>query len=274
MQLRSLGYRTDLIFPAFEGQVVDRGDYIVVRTPSNPTFYWGNFLLFSQPPRDGDFQRWCDLFAREIGAPPGTEHQAFGWDLPDGEPGVIQPFLEAGFELNRDVVLTADSPQAPARPSPSAKIRALELETEWLQAVELQVLLREPVYKEDGYREYIERGMGRYRRMAAAGLGSWYGAFIEGQLVADLGIFHDRELGRYQSIETHPEFRRQGIAGAMVYEAGRQAIATYHLQTLVIVAEADSAPARLYRSLGFAPKEKTIGLLWFQHAGQETQPGG
>lgn len=57
MQVRSLGYRTDLIFPAFDGQITDRGDYLVVRTPSNPTFYWGNFLLFDRPPGDGDFER-------------------------------------------------------------------------------------------------------------------------------------------------------------------------------------------------------------------------
>lgn len=50
MNIRSLGYRTDLLFPRFDGEVIDRGDYTVIRTPSNPTFYWGNFLLFDQPP--------------------------------------------------------------------------------------------------------------------------------------------------------------------------------------------------------------------------------
>jgi hypothetical protein len=38
MNIRPLGYRTDLFFPAFDGQIVDRGEYVVVRTPSNPTF--------------------------------------------------------------------------------------------------------------------------------------------------------------------------------------------------------------------------------------------
>jgi len=46
MQIRSLAYQTDLFFPRFDGEVVDRGDYTVIRTPSNPTFHWGNFLLF------------------------------------------------------------------------------------------------------------------------------------------------------------------------------------------------------------------------------------
>ena len=50
MNIQSLGYRTDLFFPRFDGEVTDRGDYIVIRTPSNPTYHWGNFLLFNQPP--------------------------------------------------------------------------------------------------------------------------------------------------------------------------------------------------------------------------------
>jgi hypothetical protein len=100
MNVRSLGYRTDLIFTAFDGEIVDRGDYLVIRSPANPTFYWGNYLLFSRPPQAGDVRKWRDLFAREIGTPPETEHQVFGWDSPEGHEGVIQPFLQAGFRLN------------------------------------------------------------------------------------------------------------------------------------------------------------------------------
>lgn len=61
MQVNSLGYRTDLIFHRFDGQVLDRGDYLVIKTPTNPTFYWGNFLLFAEPPGDGDDVRWTML---------------------------------------------------------------------------------------------------------------------------------------------------------------------------------------------------------------------
>ena len=36
--IRSLGYRTDLTCVAFDGEPIDRGDYIVVRSPQNPTY--------------------------------------------------------------------------------------------------------------------------------------------------------------------------------------------------------------------------------------------
>ena len=58
MQLRSLGHQTDLIFPRFDGLILDRGDYLVICTPANPAFYWGNFLLFAAPPCQGDLVRW------------------------------------------------------------------------------------------------------------------------------------------------------------------------------------------------------------------------
>ena len=46
MEIRSLGYRTDLMVRAREGSLVeDRGDYLVIRSPGNPAFWWGNFLL-------------------------------------------------------------------------------------------------------------------------------------------------------------------------------------------------------------------------------------
>jgi GNAT superfamily N-acetyltransferase len=266
MRLRSLGYRTDLIFPAFDGQVVDHGDYLVVRTPSNPGFYWGNFLLFDRSPQEGDFDRWRALFKNEIGVPPEMHHQAFGWDSPEGDEGVIEPFVQAGFEAKRDVVMTTTEPWPPVRLARAVDLRPLQTESEWAQAADLQVVCREPVFEETAYRQFRQRQMERYRRMSEAGLGDWYGASIDGRLVADLGVFHDKDLGRYQSVETHPDFRRQGIAGSLIYEAGRQAIARYDLHTLVMIAEQGASPARLYESLGFQPIETSVGLLWFPHA--------
>jgi hypothetical protein len=79
MNLRSLGYRIDLMFPRFDGLVVDRGGYPVVRTPSNPRFWWGNFLLFPAPLALDDLPRWRELFAAEIGGPLQIDHLAFGY---------------------------------------------------------------------------------------------------------------------------------------------------------------------------------------------------
>jgi predicted GNAT family acetyltransferase len=107
--------------------------------------------------------------------------------------------------------------------------------------------------------------------MEQAGLGHWYGAFLGGKMVADLGVFHDRRgLGRYQSVETHPDFRSRGIAGRLVYDAGLQAMLEHGLHTLVIITDADSSPSRIYASVGFVPMEKNVGLLWWDKGSTES----
>ena len=49
----SAGWRTDLIFARFDGELIERPDCLVVRTPANPSFWWGNFLLFDHAPKAG-----------------------------------------------------------------------------------------------------------------------------------------------------------------------------------------------------------------------------
>jgi len=274
MNIKSLGYRTDLIFPTFDGEIIDRGDYLIIRSPANPTFYWGNFLLFPRPPREGDYQTWRDLFALEIGSPPEVEHQVFGWDSPGGDEGLIRPFLQAGFRLIHSVVMTSAELQSPARPSNLVTIRPLKSGSDWEKAVENQVACREPEFGEAEYRIFRSRQMDRYRKMAASGLGDWFGAFFNQRLVADLGLFHQDGLGRFQSVETHPEFQRQGIAGTLIVAAGRQAMAEYGLQTLVMVTDPDSSPERLYQSLGFRPAERQVGLEWWPQMDPRTDQGG
>ncbi len=260
MKIRSLGYQTDLIFPAFDGEIVDRGDYVVIRTPLNPGYFWGNFLLFSRPPKETDHERWTALFEREIGAPPQVSHQTFGWDSREPGGGDFTPFLEDGFEFNHAHVLTASQLHPPREPSLAVAIRPLRSPEDWDLAVENQVASRGPEFSEAGYRLFRQRQMARYRVMAARGLGAWYGAFAGEQLVADLGIFRRGQTGRFQAVETHPDFRRRGVASNLVFRAGELAMRDFGIQILVIVADAGSPPERLYRSLGFALQEHQFGL--------------
>jgi GNAT superfamily N-acetyltransferase len=260
MQVRSLGYLTDLIFPSYDGEIIDRGSYLVVRTPSNPSFYWGNYLLFDHPPGEGDYPGWQDLFAREIGAPPSVTHQTFGWDTTDDEQGVIEPFLENGYRLEQSVVLTTGQPVPPSHSVQGVTVRPLELESEWEQGIENQVACREPAFEEAGYRLFRQRQMNRYRSMTNAGLGAWFGAFIGSQLVADLGIFYAHQLGRYQSVQTHPNYRRQGIAGTLVSQSGVYALERFGIKSLVIIAEAGSQAERIYHAAGFEVVEHQVGI--------------
>jgi RimJ/RimL family protein N-acetyltransferase len=264
MQVHSLGYRTDLIFPRFDGQMLDRGDYLVILTPSNPTFYWGNFILFPNPPGEGDFENWRDVFSREIAARLPVKHFAFGWDTIEGETGLVGPFLEAGFNLSQSVVLSARQVTLPPRHNREVSVRPLKEDWEWEQALQNQVACREPEHGLESYTIFKRNQMQRYRRMSQAGLGWWFGAFLGNQVVADLGIFTDGTIGRFQSVGTHPNYRRRGICGALVYQASRFAFEKMKLETLVMVADEHYFAAKIYESIGFEPRERQVGLDWWE----------
>ncbi len=264
MNIQSLGYRTDLFFARFDGEVFDRGSYIVIRTPSNPTFHWGNFLLFDRPPARGDLDRWRRLFAEEIGTPPAITHLAFGWDSATGETGDIQPFLDAGLRLMPSVVLTTQAVHPPPKSNSEIVIRPLREDWEWAGALESQIACRASEYTLEGYTPYKTRQMLRYRQMAQAGLEEWFGAFLDNRVAGDLGVFAQDGVGRFQSVGTHSDFRRRGICGTLVYEAAQYAFQRLGAETLVMVADEEYHAAKIYESVGFAPAEHQIGMDWWE----------
>lgn len=264
MEIQSLGYCTDLIFPQFDGQILDRGDYLVILTLTNPTFYWGNFLLFPNPPGRSDLHKWKALFTREIGSQLKAEHFAFGWDTVAGELGEIQPFLDEGFNLNQSVVLATAQVKIPPKYNREVVVRPLAEDWEWEQATQNQIACRQPEHSLEGFQVFKHDQMQRYRQMSRAGLGHWFGAFLDEKLVAELGIFSAGKLGRFQQVGTHPAYRRQGICGALVYQASRYALEQMKLETLVMVADENYHAAKIYESIGFEPKEHQVGLDWWK----------
>lgn len=260
MTIRSLGFRTDLFFVAFDGEVIDRGDYVVARSPLNPTHYWGNLLLFPHAPRPGELARWRELFAAEIGSPPQTEHVLLAIDLPEAEVGDLASVLEAGLEPLRSLVLTARRPCPPPEPDPETVVRIITEEWEWEQAWENQVACRDSVHELESYQLFKRRQMERYRRMTQAGLGAWFGAFSGDRLVGDLGLFAQEGLARFQAVGVHPEYRRRGICRALLHHASRYGFARLGARELVIVADPDYHAAPLYQSAGFVPRERLVAL--------------
>jgi ribosomal protein S18 acetylase RimI-like enzyme len=97
--------------------------------------------------------------------------------------------------------------------------------------------------------------------MTRAGLGAWFGAFADGRLLAQLGVCDaGGGLARYQDVETAPAARRRGLAGTLVWHAGRHARARLGARALVIVADPAADAIRLYRACGFADAQAQVSL--------------
>lgn len=263
MNLHSLGYRTDMIFARFHGKVKDLGDAVCIAHPESPGFYFGNLLVFRDPPQAQDRPRWEALFAEHVGTLPRTRHRLFGWDMPATREADVQDFLRVGYRLEESLVMSAPHLNAPPRLNAQAEYRPLrDTDKEWAQAVENQVAGREEDHDEARYREFKTSQFRGYRAMSRAGLGFWYGAFVEGRLVADLGVFSDgMRLLRFQSVATHPDFRRQGLCGSLTFFAGEHARTHFGAQELVIVADDHAEAKRVYASVGFEETERQQLML-------------
>ena len=261
-QPRSPGWRTHLMFVGFDGEVRDGGDHLVALSPANPGYYWGNCLIFDRAPAVGDFDRWMQLFDSSIRARhPASGHVAFGLDVQDG-PFVVPPaFAAAGFEFYDQATLAlhaADLVAPPASPGLDFELRPLRLPDEAGLVVDLNMACNDDGYEPAGYRRFREAQMRRYGAMDAAGLGHWWGVLHEGRVVASLGLFGQDGFGRFQHVETHPDFRRRGLCRALVHAACVQALQVRGWHTLVMGADPHDVAIGIYRSVGFAQ----IDTLW------------
>ena len=198
MHVSSLGFRTDLALLTSSGSVVeDRGTHLVVRSPDNPSYFWGNFILLAEPPVPGGEREVVGAFHTEF---PLADHVSIGIDTAELTDEARAAFEEAGLTVDIASVLTASRLEAPR-----------------------------------------------------------FGAFVDGEVVATAGIFVTEDgVARYQSVETHPDHRRQGLAAAVVHAAGQHGLDRLGVRTLVIVADVDGEAIGVYRRLGFADLERQL----------------
>lgn len=263
IQNLSLGFRTEMIFHQFDGVVKDYKDYLVVKTPLNPGFMFGNLLLFYKAPTTGTLEKWKTLFKKEFQDLPEVKHITFLWDSPSEGPGDTSELSAAGFKVDFSIVLTAQSVHQPVKFNSEMEVRKIETDKEWKDVTEAQILSKSNEYDEKSYRLFKESQMNRYREMSIQGLGNWFGAFANGQLVGDLGLFRENDVGRFQSVETHPDYRRQGICGTLVYESAKFGFNSMNLKELVMVADENYHAAKIYESVGFKPKYKEYSAFWW-----------
>ncbi len=254
MHVTSLGFRTDLALLTASGSIVeDRGTHLVVRSPDNPSYFWGNFLLLAQPPAPGGEREVVGAFHTEF---PLAQHVSLGIDVAELADQSRAAFEAAGLTVDVATVLTASLLQEPREVE--AEVRTLAGDDEWEARSRLSQQLY-PQTPEDSFMRFARQKNAQERRLVDSGRGQRFGAFVDGELVSTAGIFVTEDgVARFQSVETHTEHRRQGLAAAVVHAAGQHALDQFGVRTLVIVADTDGDAIGLYRRLGFAESERQL----------------
>jgi GNAT superfamily N-acetyltransferase len=257
VDLVSLGCQTDLALLRFAGaDIDDRGDHLVIRSPHNPGHWWGNYLLLAGIPAPEESEQWLDRFAAEF---PHARHVALGFDGKAGEATDLQWFAKKGMNVEAQAVMTAPVICEPGHVNRDCVCRPLASEDDWAQSVGLRMRCRDLGREPASYLAYSTAGVQAHRRMVGAGHGVWFGAFLDGLLVCQMGLFSALPgVARFQSVETDPACRRLGLAGTLLYFAGGYGFGQLGARTLVICADPKYFAVDLYRAVGFAPCESQL----------------
>ncbi|HEY1479289.1 MAG TPA: GNAT family N-acetyltransferase [Gaiellales bacterium] len=268
---RSLVWATALDVLSPDRVIEQRAGHLVVRSPGNPAYYWGNLLLFDDAPGPGDGPRWEALFDAEFADEPRVEHRTFGWDRIDGRAGAArEEFGERRYVVSENVGLVADAAQlaAHARENREVEIRTLDPAIGadgalWDAVVELQHgNTDDDGLADDEHRLFLRTRLDGLRALFRAGGGDWYVAIDpeSGDVVASCGVVVTAGRGRFQLVDTALAHRRRGISSRLVVEAASRATSDHGAMRFVIEADADYHALGLYESLGFERAEVVVGV--------------
>lgn len=244
-----LGWHTDLAVLRLNGaQVDEHADHLVVRSPDNPLYRWGNFVLVTDLARVDEPERWLTVFEQEF---PEAPYRAIGLVAAPQDP---DRWSALDLELDHDDVLAAETCPEPTTVPQGYLVKQIADAIEWEQSTGLRT---KEFASEDPHEAEFERRSTRTRIEASkTGKVAWFGAFHGDLLVAELGIVLCGDgVARYQAVVTAAEHRRHGLAGHLLGVAAQWA-ADRRARSWVIVAEDGGEAARLYRSRGFAPAER------------------
>jgi GNAT superfamily N-acetyltransferase len=260
--LRS-GWRTDFFLHRVGAEVIEQEDCIVVRSPGNEGFYWGNCLMVADTPRDGDLAHWLERFEQQVAVGrPGVRHVAIGFNSEPPPDDGLPSWRAAGFELMETVTLRLRRgclrEHQPATAAP-LRFGALDWSREINTFVDLQCADSQG-HEPDAYRRFRREQMQRFASLHAQGWGDWFGLWCEGVLVADCGLLRDGALGRFQNVLVHPDWRRRGLCRELVSRVCEWGFGPWGLDELLMCADPEDVAVDIYESLGFERFEREWGL--------------
>lgn len=241
--------RSDVALADILGEVEEHADCIVVRTPHNPGFYYGNFLLFPEPPTD--IEACCARFERAFS--PETKHRCFQWSGGALSEAASAQAKELGFSPETGVALALDAPpQMPPVPDLDWRIRPLDPASEFasFEALNLSCDPGEATGPES-YRLFKQRIRATIGQWMQLGRATWWGVFDGDTHIAQCGFVVFGDLGRFQAVETHPAYRRRGVCSALIAHVARHAFETHGCRRVLLSADGTGPAVGLYRRLGF-----------------------
>ncbi|MEZ6196568.1 MAG: GNAT family N-acetyltransferase [Planctomycetota bacterium] len=244
---------SELIVPLRLGRSTAVPEGRAVTIPDQPeAFFWNPLVLDPAVPLPGE-DRLSRLAARELAVWGRTGARVLVRDGPEDAARDARDradLLARGYREDPILVLEREGP--PPEATAAAEIRPL-VDDDHLDAAIARRRAANTRWPAAAYARVVGRRLAAWRSVAAAGEATWWGAFADGELVADLGLARSADILRFAMIFVAPEHRRRGLARALITRAARAA-AGGGAHRFVIGAAPDHEALALYTGLGFAPR--------------------
>ncbi|TDY22448.1 hypothetical protein B0G81_2756 [Paraburkholderia sp. BL6665CI2N2] len=254
----NLGLATDLLLHTETGMVESRDDYIVVRTPGAPEYFFGNMLVLQQEPAESDLKRLEHDFAQLIGTPPLIAHRTFAWPESADSVVTLDAFVKQGYEATVCRVLVAHPDEINQVATNSlVKVRPFAMQQEWDDWSRMQ-LADMPNPTGISSQRYMAHQQRAYRNLIERGLGNWWGAFIDDEQVGSLGLFFLDGIGRFQAVITETRHRNKNICKTSVSEVVK--LTAGRSDRLVMVADETYHAGAIYEAMGFRQQGRVASL--------------
>jgi len=247
---------------SFLANIVEKDEYIVIRTPERLNYFWGNYILMKDPPSRGDYEQWVNIFDSEIGKRTERGYCAITFDLGVNETFDISEFLEDGFRVEVDKILTTNKVVEPIKLNSELIIKEYDLSKNIDSYVAVHFDESWAYGNEDEQKEFLREQAIEFSSLVDKNVAKRFGGYLNGKLATDLGIYWNDNVIRFNSISTHPSFRRLGACSTLVYKVSKNLLEKDPSKTLVMQADEDYHAALIYESIGFVPREKVVAIEW------------
>lgn len=260
----TLGSQAEYVVSHLECERIDLPDAVAIRTPTAPSYYFGNLLSLKYPITSKSYSQWIELFDHAFSDISGVEHYTFTWTRTDDFAAKdVKPFLEAHFEYEETHILSMKRSDCtePSGLNEKLTYRRFETDDDWRQWLALNVAQDGGQHDKDGFVLFLEGRIRNYKNLSGRGLGEYLGAFDGTTLVGYAGLYHLEGMARFQNVHVRPDFQNQNIARSLLTKLIQRANAS--VNTLIIVADENHHASRLYQSLGFAISERECSVCWW-----------
>lgn len=255
----NLGYFTDSFFLEEDKKIIHYPDVTFVCSPNQPTFFYGNFLYLNNALSKSDKDKLEKEF-RKLFTDPKIKHFTFCWS--GNDTSGIQPFIDAGYKLEEISVLKAEKKDIlPLQlKNEEILISPFNSKKDWGKWVKLELEEREEGYSEEGYRIYLEGRVEVYQKLNQKGQGNFYGAYLNDELIAAAGLFHQNKIGRFQMVRTKETHRKKGICKTLIHHMCQEGF--QQADTLVIAADKGYYALGIYERMGFKSSESQTSVFY------------